>query len=118
MTTPPYKSPSVPVSARHRSTLLDRPMEHFGNRPIDVCALCDRPITKADHGYGGLHVYIGPGMCHGGARENLPVHVVCIGMGDGKYDDERDGYAYEDSLMQEMHVAYYRNNLLPREAGR
>lgn len=90
-------------------------MQHFGNRPIDVCALCDRPIEEPNYTFGGLHVYVGPGIAHGGARENIPCHVVCLGLGEGQYDDERDGYSYIGSRLHEMHVAYYRNNLLPTE---
>ena len=45
-----------------------------GNRPADVCALCDRPIdlTTSDH-----HLYLGPGWVHGGGREHAPIHVTC-----------------------------------------
>jgi hypothetical protein len=47
-----------------------------GNRPADVCALCDTPIAlrgpSADH-----HLYIGPGWVHGGGREYAPIHRTC-----------------------------------------
>jgi len=49
-----------------------------GNRPADVCALCDRPIdlTERDH-----HLYLGSGWVHGGGREHIPVHMTCLGAG-------------------------------------
>ena len=45
-----------------------------GNRPADVCGLCDRPIDLAtsDH-----HLYLGPGWVHGGGREQMPIHRTC-----------------------------------------
>lgn len=46
-----------------------------GNRPADVCALCDRAIdlTTTDH-----HLYLGPGWVHGGGRESIPTHMTCL----------------------------------------
>lgn len=49
-----------------------------GNRWPDVCALCDRAIDDPQHGWRGLHLYIGPGYVHGGGREHIPVHYGCI----------------------------------------
>jgi len=45
-----------------------------GNRPADVCALCDQAIdlTTSDH-----HLYLGSGWVHGGGRENIPIHASC-----------------------------------------
>lgn len=51
-----------------------------GNRPADVCALCDGPIDLAatiDH-----HLYLGPGWVHGGGREYIPVHHSCLTIMD------------------------------------
>jgi hypothetical protein len=45
-----------------------------GNRPADVCALCDTPIDLTQRDY---HLYLGPGWVHGGGRENIPVHLSC-----------------------------------------
>lgn len=115
MNQPNYKPPSALSDNRRVSHLLGRPMEHFGNRPIDVCALCDRPIEKSDYSYGGLHLYVGPGMCHGGARENIPIHSVCGHLGQDRFDDQRDEWSYLDSPAYKAHVAYYRNNLLPQQ---
>jgi hypothetical protein len=54
-----------------------------GNRPLDVCALCDRAI-KADvpGGYASLHLYLGKGWVHGGGREEIAIHVGCGMLGD------------------------------------
>lgn len=50
-----------------------------GNRPADVCALCDSPIdlTTSDH-----HLYLGPGWVHGGGREYAPIHMTCSQAAD------------------------------------
>lgn len=45
-----------------------------GNRPADVCALCDRAIDLTSHDH---HLYVGPGWVHGGGRENIPIHMTC-----------------------------------------
>lgn len=50
-----------------------------GNRPNDVCGLCDRPITGG--GFASLHLYLGPGWVHGGGRESCPVHHGCAWLG-------------------------------------
>jgi hypothetical protein len=48
-----------------------------GNRPADVCGLCDTAISPlaypSDH-----HLYVGPGMVFGGGREHIPVHGSCL----------------------------------------
>jgi hypothetical protein len=48
-----------------------------GNRPADVCALCDTVISPltypSDH-----HLYVGTGVVHGGGREHIPVHGSCL----------------------------------------
>lgn len=87
---------------------------HYGNRPIDVCALCDRPITTKGSGFGGLHLYVGPGMCHGGAREYIPCHNVCLTLGDDRYDELlRNDRDFKSSPLYALAVAYYQKNLLP-----
>jgi len=45
-----------------------------GNRPADVCALCDTAIdlTGSNH-----HLYVGPGWIYGGGREYIPIHRLC-----------------------------------------
>jgi hypothetical protein len=49
-----------------------------GNRPNDVCALCDRAIENAyGGGYASLHLYLGPGWVHGGGRECIAIHHGC-----------------------------------------
>lgn len=50
-----------------------------GNRPADVCALCDTPIDNLSI-YGGSdhHLFVGPGVVHGGGREYIPVHGSCL----------------------------------------
>jgi hypothetical protein len=48
-----------------------------GNRPNDVCALCDRVIDDPNPGFIGLHKYLGPGWVHGGGREYIAVHWGC-----------------------------------------
>ena len=53
-----------------------------GNRPNDVCALCDTPITESGYGYAGLHLYLGPGWVHGGGCESIAVHAGCAWLGD------------------------------------
>lgn len=78
-----------------------------GNRPADVCGLCDRPIvmtitrgdppyqaTVPNYGSTGAHRYIGPGMVHGGGRENIPIHSFC-GQLDHIYDD--DSYLHNEN---------------------
>ena len=52
-----------------------------GNRPRDVCALCDRPIDLTSPGHSGLHLYVGSGMVHGGGRDNIPCHFGCLVFG-------------------------------------
>ena len=54
-----------------------------GNRPADVCALCDTAIdlTTSDH-----HLYLGPGWVHGGGREHIPVHYLCVSTRGGAHD--------------------------------
>lgn len=72
-----------------RATTDARP----GNRPADVCALCDTPIDlthPTDH-----HLYIGPGWIHGGGRESIPVHITCINAGEPR-----------DTLRREMARAW------------
>lgn len=61
-----------------------------GNRPADVCALCDRPIdlTTTDH-----HIYLGPEWVHGGGRENAPIHRTCA---DAMSAYERTGTLWTD----------------------
>lgn len=80
-----------------RATADRRP----GNRPADVCGLCDRPIdlTTSDH-----HLYLGPGWVHGGGREHLPIHRTCA---DAMRRFERTGTLWTDCcscppLWQEM----------------
>lgn len=53
-----------------------------GNRPPDVCALCDRPIDLTAIGNTSLHLYVGAGMVHGGGRELIPVHYGCLVFDD------------------------------------
>lgn len=49
-----------------------------GNRPPDVCALCDRAIDLINGtGWLSRHRYLGPGWVHGGGREEIPVHHGC-----------------------------------------
>jgi hypothetical protein len=49
-----------------------------GNRPDDVCALCDRAIDPNGVGFFSLHRYVGRGWVHGGGREYIAVHYGCI----------------------------------------
>ena len=57
----------------------------MGNRSPDVCSLCDRPIAGTpDHGFGGMHSYVGPGWVHGGGRERIPAHIACLDAGDSR----------------------------------
>jgi hypothetical protein len=50
-----------------------------GNRPKDVCALCDRAIDPSLPGeYGRMHYYVGPGWVHGGGREYIATHYGCL----------------------------------------
>ncbi len=50
-----------------------------GNRPADVCALCDTAIQL---GYpGDHHLYVGSGWVHGGGRDHIPVHSSCLQIG-------------------------------------
>jgi len=53
-----------------------------GNRPIDMCALCDRPIDLRIRGHAGLHLYLGAGWVHGGGRESIPIHHGCAWLGE------------------------------------
>ena len=48
-----------------------------GNRPADVCALCDTVISPLSLG-SDHHLYVGPGMVFGGGREHIPVHGSCL----------------------------------------
>jgi hypothetical protein len=50
-----------------------------GNRPADMCALCDTPISPLSYP-GDHHLYVGPGMVHGGGREHIPVHGSCLSI--------------------------------------
>ncbi len=65
-----YRAYHCPTCDWCRPTTDTRP----GNRPADVCGLCDRPIDLTDHDH---HLYLGPGWVHGGGRENLPIHRSC-----------------------------------------
>ena len=86
---------------------MSKPWSHAG-RQEDVCALCDRPIVEKDHSFGGLHLYVGPGWCHGGPRELIPCHVVCLTLGSSQYDYMRHGYVFEETPLYELAVNYYR----------
>jgi hypothetical protein len=71
---------------------------------IDVCRLCDRPITDAQL----MHRFLGKGWCHGrGARESLPVHWHCcvVDQGDGEH-----GYS-KDTVMGRSVMAYLRREV-------
>lgn len=48
-----------------------------GNRPADVCALCDQAVDAADRKIANYHLYVGPGWVHGGGRETIPIHRLC-----------------------------------------
>ena len=65
---------ACPTCAWTKPTTDRRP----GNRPADVCALCDTAIDLTiQGGWESLHLYVGPGMVHGGGRENIPIHLGC-----------------------------------------
>lgn len=62
-----------------------------GNRPADVCALCDRPIEGVGQGPHGFaapgsdhHRYVGPGWVHGGGRECIATHWSCLTADRGR----------------------------------
>lgn len=78
-----------PACGWSRPTTDRRP----GNRPADVCALCDTAMDLAREPY-DLHNYIGFGWISGagGPSDSIAVHVSCLdawrdfrdrGMGDG-----------------------------------
>lgn len=48
-----------------------------GNRPNDVCALCDRAIDLTLFGHGALHRYVGRDWVHGGGKEHIATHMAC-----------------------------------------
>lgn len=81
-----YRAYHCPTCAWSAPTTNRRP----GNRPADVCGLCDTPIdlTTTDH-----HIYLGPGWVHGGGRENLPIHMSCA---DAIWAYERTGTLWTD----------------------
>lgn len=70
-----YQAYQCPACTWVQSTNDHRP----GNRPADVCALCDTAIdplsSPGDH-----HLYVGPGVVHGGGREYIPVHGSCLSI--------------------------------------
>lgn len=65
-----YRAYVCPACEWSRATDDRRP----GNRPADVCGLCDGPIDLTSTDY---HLYLGPGWVHGGGREHLPIHHTC-----------------------------------------
>jgi hypothetical protein len=62
-----------------------------GNRPPDVCGLCDSAIdlTTGDH-----HLYLGPGWVHGGGRDYIPVHYTCATAPEFDWAAESVGSRY------------------------
>ena len=78
-----------------------------GNRPADVCALCDRPIDLKITGHVGGHLYVGSGWVHGGGREHIPCHDRCLTF-------ERLDYLLEETHATEhWHkvLEYFRSNV-------
>lgn len=70
-----YRAYHCPACEWTQATTDERP----GNRPADVCGLCDTPIHPlaypSDH-----HLYVGSGVVHGGGREYIPVHGSCLNI--------------------------------------
>ena len=81
-----YHAYACPTCGWTRATTDRRP----GNRPADVCALCDTPIDLTSHDH---HLYLGTGWVHGGGREHAPIHMTCSQAMD-RY--ERTGTLWTD----------------------